>query len=341
MSHGTDFGEPEILSELNTEVTAGIDLLSRVGDARPEIVPLCQKGARLLELFTDHINASLVSENGIPWWVIEGSTSAHTVIDNLRALRSVNFQDPTIVGAWVEELEDTLAKIARADAGGGNPVGNSDDRRVVQSMVRRSGQRLEDELTLLRAIGDAQEVRAEIEASAVEASTAAAAATSYAEHSKVASGVAGARGMAGYFQSYGTSEAKAANAWRIATVVALIAIAAYAILHVPQIEALSASQAAARLAVSLPLIAGAGYCARESTHHRNAARWASTLGVQLQTIDAYCDPLPQDQQDALRAEFGRRVFSGLPLPMRDMTARPTSITARSDAPGSPHRTKRE
>ena len=62
------------------------------------------------------------------------------------------------------------------------------------------------------------------------------------------------------------------------------------------------------LLVALPCLGLAAYSARESSRHREAARWASRLAVQLKSISAYSSRLQPDSQNDVLASFGRYVF---------------------------------
>lgn len=62
------------------------------------------------------------------------------------------------------------------------------------------------------------------------------------------------------------------------------------------------------LLVALPLLAFAAYCARESSRHREASRWAGRLAVQLKSVSAYCNRLDDDDRRKLLTAFGHYVF---------------------------------
>jgi hypothetical protein len=65
----------------------------------------------------------------------------------------------------------------------------------------------------------------------------------------------------------------------------------------------------ARLAITLPILAVAGYCAKVASHHRENARHAQWATVQLRSIRGYCDDLNADDNRELRMLLGRRVFA--------------------------------
>ncbi|MBJ8343945.1 hypothetical protein [Antrihabitans sp. YC2-6] len=63
-----------------------------------------------------------------------------------------------------------------------------------------------------------------------------------------------------------------------------------------------------KLAIALPVFAFATYCARIASKHRETAQHVRLVSVQLQTVNAYCNTLPDEQAMEIRMQLGRRVF---------------------------------
>jgi hypothetical protein len=145
-----------------------------------------------------------------------------------------------------------------------------------------------------------------------------------------AAGATGETALASHFGRYSKQERGSADRLRAASVVVLIATAALAaiLLSLTDTSDSSIGEELAKLSLTLPLAALAGYLAREASHHRSSAQWAAEVEVQLKTVDAYTTPLPDTLRDELRAGLGRRVF-GSPG-SADPTDR--SELARRDAP---------
>jgi adenosyl cobinamide kinase/adenosyl cobinamide phosphate guanylyltransferase len=125
---------------------------------------------------------------------------------------------------------------------------------------------------------------------------------------------AGTEEMWDHFSTLANSELRQANTFRWVTVVSLIASVAYTAHTV--ISAHESTQTDAetfqRLALTLALLAFAGYVARESGHHRRAGRWSQLIAVQLRSVRAYTAPLPEDIRAEVLGRFADRVFSAAP-----------------------------
>lgn len=119
-----------------------------------------------------------------------------------------------------------------------------------------------------------------------------------------------------HFKELSASELKAADGFRLATVVSLLASILYtgALLVVAHIydDTTEENETWQRLVLTLALIALAGYLGRESAHHRQAGRWSQLLAVQLRTIGDYTSPLAEDSRRELMTSLGARVFSAAP-----------------------------
>jgi hypothetical protein len=65
----------------------------------------------------------------------------------------------------------------------------------------------------------------------------------------------------------------------------------------------------AKLALTLPLFAVSVYLGRLSSHYRDAARWAKSASIQLNTIDAFIQGVENPEaRDEMRLQLGRRIF---------------------------------
>lgn len=69
--------------------------------------------------------------------------------------------------------------------------------------------------------------------------------------------------------------------------------------------------------IAVPFFALAAYCARIASHHRDAERHLRMLTVQLKTIRAFVDRLPESYRDDLISLLGRRVYSDPGLEQKD------------------------
>lgn len=126
-----------------------------------------------------------------------------------------------------------------------------------------------------------------------------------------AAGVVADTELAEEFKRYAAREERTANRLRAACMatLGLIAAVAFALIwHATGQRDLSAWEELARVGVTIPLGALAAYLGREASHHRQHARWAEQLVVQLRTLDAYCAPLADEQRAEMRIALGRRVF---------------------------------
>lgn len=75
------------------------------------------------------------------------------------------------------------------------------------------------------------------------------------------------------------------------------------------LEHITWSAELAKLALTLPLLAVSVYVGRLSSHYRDAARWAKSASIQLNTIDAFIQGIENNEaRDEMRLQLGRRVF---------------------------------
>lgn len=122
---------------------------------------------------------------------------------------------------------------------------------------------------------------------------------------------AGEAPLASPFGGYAMRERKAANRLRALSVVVLLAIAVIGAIVLLQSTSKNSAIPIAflKLLLAAPLAVLATYLARESSSHRDDARWAAEVELQLLTVDRYTAPLTAGLRNELRAELGHRVFS--------------------------------
>lgn len=120
----------------------------------------------------------------------------------------------------------------------------------------------------------------------------------------------GAIGLAGTAERYAeevTEQRKAADRWRIATVVfAVIAVggAVFALVQRDQ----SVEHLVAKLAFSLIVGAIAAYTARQSSYHRQREQRARDLQLELTAFSPFIEPLSAEQQEEERVIMTRKTF---------------------------------
>jgi hypothetical protein len=110
------------------------------------------------------------------------------------------------------------------------------------------------------------------------------------------------------FSSYAEDEKRLANRFRTLGIGVLSTIAAFAIyttINVPS----GLGSSLAHLGIAASGLALFSYLAHESSQHRNAARWADIMSVQLRTLGAFTADMNTEQRESLRAQFGSRVFA--------------------------------
>ncbi|TDO67690.1 hypothetical protein EV651_103604 [Kribbella sp. VKM Ac-2571] len=129
-----------------------------------------------------------------------------------------------------------------------------------------------------------------------------------AESVKQAAGVVAEGKLSEAFKEYSETEMSGATRYRglaLGVLGAVVAFSIYTAAFLPT----SLGSSLAHLGIGLSSLTAFGYLARESAHHRKAARWASVMSVQLRTFDAYSADLTTEKRELLREHFGRRVFA--------------------------------
>lgn len=135
--------------------------------------------------------------------------------------------------------------------------------------------------------------------------------------------------LATAFNTYEKAEAKTANYFRrgaLGVLLGVLALSVYSSIKLPT----NLGSSLAHLGIALSGLAAFAYLARESSQHRNSARWAAIMAVQLKTIGAFSSDMSTEQREELRAYFGRRVFSELPAVQgseKDPRLTPDSVQA--------------
>jgi hypothetical protein len=126
-----------------------------------------------------------------------------------------------------------------------------------------------------------------------------------------AAGVTSETSLARHFGEYAQREQRNADFLRGGCIAVLLAIVGVATVLLVDHEStrLTTDHELARLAITIPLAALAAYLGREATRHRRIARRARELEIQLETVDAFTGPLPDQLRDQLRTELGRQVFT--------------------------------
>lgn len=122
------------------------------------------------------------------------------------------------------------------------------------------------------------------------------------------------RKMSSFYLELGTEERDTANAFRgWAIVLAFVAGGLALVFLATGIDAGDYVQLIQRGLVLAAVLALAGYLARQAHQHRTMANWARSLAVQLQTFDAFIDPIDSvEVKDELRKVFALRVFGEHP-----------------------------
>lgn len=113
--------------------------------------------------------------------------------------------------------------------------------------------------------------------------------------------------FATHYASHAESETRIADRlrWTVAGLLAVIAGGAVTLnVLLPDV---SIGTELIRLSATIPVAVLAGYFARESSKHRESARWASELAIAMQTLPSYTEPLDASGIE-LRRALGMRVF---------------------------------
>jgi uncharacterized protein YukE len=151
-----------------------------------------------------------------------------------------------------------------------------------------------------------------IEGAVLAAEQSASQAADAAKNAVTASGTAGESRLSREYKKYANAEAATAHWFRIATI-ALIVVGIGMTVLLPHASEATLPDVTYRLAILAAVFGLAGYLSRQAHNHRVTAAWANTIRVQLETFDAFVDPLQDEAAKVrLRSEFATRVFGPNP-----------------------------
>ncbi len=135
-----------------------------------------------------------------------------------------------------------------------------------------------------------------------------------AEDAKTLAVALGAIGISGGHGQYAKEQKRSADFWRwvsVAALVGLVALAAGLLLTLPE-GGIQWERFVAKILVSGPLIALAGYAAAQSGTHRRAEREARKVDLDLAALEPYLALFSPEKRDEIKEQIGLRVF-GQPL----------------------------
>lgn len=210
------------------------------------------------------------------------------VLDSIRT----RLTEPNVVERLVEELDYLLV------------AGLRDASEDADSHVQPA----------LRALANSAESMKRLDKITREASTARDRAKEAAQTARAAAGEGGSFALADSFDMYARAEERKANTWRVVALLCFIGLAALAFYFLGRTTDSSTATVLRKLGSLLPVAAIAGYAARESASHRDTSRWAKSLAVQLQTVQAYIQPLDRDRGADILQALGMKVFVGYAAP---------------------------
>lgn len=133
-----------------------------------------------------------------------------------------------------------------------------------------------------------------------------------ADAARTAAGSIGGDNLAHYFGDYATAEKRAADMFRLATIL-LIAGGAGLSLFLPHVATDDWIALAYRL-VFVSAIAGlAAYFGRQASQHRRIANWAKSLHVQVLAFPAFVSPIQDEaSKNAIYSAFANRLLGAPP-----------------------------
>lgn len=135
-----------------------------------------------------------------------------------------------------------------------------------------------------------------------------------AEEAKTLAVALGAIGVSGGHGQYAKEQKTSADFWRWVSVfalVGLVVLAAGVLLTLPE-TGIQWERFVAKLLISGPLIALAGYAANQSGKHRRAERESRKVDLDLAALELYLALFPPEKRDEIKEQIGLRVF-GQPL----------------------------
>ena len=135
------------------------------------------------------------------------------------------------------------------------------------------------------------------------------------DEAKRAAGEAGVSALEASFKDYAKKELLASFVFRLATLIVLLGVGAFAVvfLILPHASGGLTSEVVYRIAILTAFGALSAYLARQATHHRRNGDWAQAIEVQLKSFRAFVDPIPEGpSKEAMYDIFGRRVLGSPP-----------------------------
>ncbi len=124
----------------------------------------------------------------------------------------------------------------------------------------------------------------------------------------------GAIGVSGGHGQYAQEQKKSADFWRwvsVGSLLLLVGLAAAILVTLPD-SGIQWERYVAKLLISGPLIALAGYSATQSAKHRRAERGARKVDLDLAALEPYLALFPPEKRDEIKEKIGMKVF-GQPL----------------------------
>jgi hypothetical protein len=118
----------------------------------------------------------------------------------------------------------------------------------------------------------------------------------------------GAESVGEHYDKYAAREARIADLLRLLVGCIVVVIVLQAVFFNRTVTEATLAVELVRLSSAVPLAGLAAYLARESTKHRDAARWGRERAIALHTMPAYTAELDQDDRRVLWQLLGNRVF---------------------------------
>ncbi|CAG7642521.1 hypothetical protein [Rhodococcus opacus] len=144
------------------------------------------------------------------------------------------------------------------------------------------------------------------------------------DSAKQAAGVTGNTSLAGHFTSLATSEESRAFKWTLTAIAGFVAALAIGVGVLTRDASAVWTSMLSHLTLTLPALAVAAYAARISGHHRTSALWAKTTAVQLSSLSAFLEQMPNSTaREQIVLTLGLRVFAAPDL--RDSATEQVSV----------------
>jgi hypothetical protein len=165
-----------------------------------------------------------------------------------------------------------------------------------------------------RRLIDQRDLEASLDAAraaAKQAQTDAGVASSAAERTKQAAGVAGVNVVGADFQDFADTQGRTAD-WIRALLALLLGLTAGVSWWLQPPDDYGLDDLAQHASVALPLLGLSAYLLREASKHRAWSNWAHAMAVQLRTVEAFITPMDNEGQEKVRMLLARRVFGSPP-----------------------------